>query len=127
MKHHNGTIFAVDSVTGAAKFMYLFHGSPDDGAEPAAPLANVNGVYYGTTTGGGAGGTIYKVTPYGQETMPYSFKGSSDGAYPNSGLIYHHSLFYGVEPFTHLTRRRGSKRPFISSKAATTVFCRRVT
>jgi uncharacterized repeat protein (TIGR03803 family) len=32
-------------------------------------------------------GAVFKVSPQGQETIVYSFKGTSDGSYPMAGLI----------------------------------------
>jgi uncharacterized repeat protein (TIGR03803 family) len=64
-----------------------------DGATPYAGLvADSQGDGFGTTVGGGSGtcncGTIFKITQKGKETVLYSFKGGSQGAYPNAGLIF---------------------------------------
>lgn len=60
-----------------------------DGAYPAGALIPVNGYLYGTTgTGGGSGcggkgcGTVFKVSPAGQESVVYAFKGGADGEAP---------------------------------------------
>lgn len=72
-----------------------------DGADPDAPLIlDVKGNLYGTTIFGGTpeGGTIYKVTPDGVESILYSFKGGvKDGANPFAPLITDGSgNFYGT-------------------------------
>jgi uncharacterized repeat protein (TIGR03803 family) len=47
------------------------------------------GNLYGTTYENGANhlGMIFEISPTGQETNLYSFKGSSDGAFPMAGLV----------------------------------------
>ena len=48
------------------------------------------GNLYGTTSGGGSGGsgTVYKIDPAGTETILYSFGiGNADGAIPSGDLI----------------------------------------
>jgi uncharacterized repeat protein (TIGR03803 family) len=76
------------------KVLYAFKGD-SDGAYPAATLTPIRdrGTYrtylYGTTSGGGTrgGGTVFKLTTYGAETLLYSFAGGEDGAVPYSSLI----------------------------------------
>jgi uncharacterized repeat protein (TIGR03803 family) len=71
---------------------------------PLGDLINVGGTLYGTTQfGGGTGcsggvgcGTVFKVTPRGAETVLYSFKGGSDGANPEGGLINVLGVLYGT-------------------------------
>jgi uncharacterized repeat protein (TIGR03803 family) len=64
-----------------------------DGAGPYAGLVfDQKGNLYGTTAGGGAhGGTVFKLTPKGKETVLHSFCAQincSDGAFPNAGLVF---------------------------------------
>jgi len=65
-----------------------------DGASGEFPLAALivdsSGNLYGTTSEGGAhgGGTVFKVTASGEETVLHSFKGGkSDGKFPIAGLV----------------------------------------
>jgi len=64
---------------------------PPDGENPTANLiVDGNGNLYGTTQVGGANnwwGTVFKITPGGQETVLYSFTGGIDGAVPAAGLF----------------------------------------
>ncbi len=61
----------------------------------AAPTAGPNGVYYGTTDGGGAtgNGTVYELIPEAgaasgfKQKVIYSFSGAADGSVPSSGLL----------------------------------------
>ncbi len=58
-----------------------------DGANPNTAPIFLNGMLYGATTAGGTGcgscGTIYKLDPEtGAESILYSFKGGTDGAWP---------------------------------------------
>src|ERR1700754_1649043 len=64
--------------------LYLFKGAPD-GEAPFAPLIEVDGNLYSTTTAGGTGtgcndgsggcGSIFRVTPAGKERLLHSFQG----------------------------------------------------
>ena len=111
MKHIQTGCFAVallaaSSSAWAAKetVLYSFKGG-SDGESPAAGLINVGGTLYGTTAEGGFGGranyctlgcgTVFSVTPAGAEPV-YSFKGGSDGAYPDAGLINVGGTLYGT-------------------------------
>ncbi len=70
-----GTVFSV-STAGAEHVVYRFKGGAD-GSGPAGPLTYANGVFYGTTGGGGADGrgTVFTLSPSGTERVLYSFKG----------------------------------------------------
>ena len=91
-----GTIFEITSA-GKEKILYRFADTPD-GAHPTAGLvADRDGNFYGTTSQGGniyarefALGTIFRITPDGQETVLYRFNGSaeSDGQNPSSTLVW---------------------------------------
>jgi len=78
--------------------LYSFCAQNDcpDGANPAAPLVfDQKGNLYGTTPYGGEknSGTIFKLTPDGQETVLSSFClqiNCADGAQPSSGLLFDH-------------------------------------
>ncbi|HEX4078186.1 MAG TPA: choice-of-anchor tandem repeat GloVer-containing protein [Rhizomicrobium sp.] len=89
-----GTVFKL-APDGMKTVLYAFGGG-DDGDGPAAqPIMDKSGNLYGTTVGGGgtgcapfAGcGTVFKITPDGQETILHSFTGGSDGAIPGSGAL----------------------------------------
>src|SRR5262245_11870532 len=69
--------------------LHCFRGRAD-GTGPLAPLIrDAAGNFYGTTyTGGAFGvGTVFKVDPFGKESLIYSFAGTQDGANPEGGLI----------------------------------------
>jgi len=82
-----------DTWTGTA--IYAFGDGP--GCNPAASLTvGPNGVFYGTTYGGGTGraGTVFQLTPPStaggawSETTIYNFTGpNGDGAYPAASLV----------------------------------------
>ncbi|HEY4741316.1 MAG TPA: choice-of-anchor tandem repeat GloVer-containing protein [Candidatus Acidoferrales bacterium] len=68
--------------------LHSFIGVPD-GADPeAALMMDPHGNLYGTTLEGGTtdDGTVFKVTPAGQETVLYSFTGGANGD-PYAGLV----------------------------------------
>lgn len=98
-----GTVFDVNSSTGAESVLYRFKGGKD-GAKPSAGLIDVSGELYGpTTAGGGSGcggggcGTIYAVnSSSGTESVSYRFKGKTDGASPESTLTDLSGTFYGA-------------------------------
>jgi uncharacterized repeat protein (TIGR03803 family) len=99
-----GTVFKI-TTSGTKTLLYSFAGG-SDGARPDTPLTNVGGVLYGTTDYGGTGscsahhesgcGTVFMIDPStGAEAMLYSFKGGTDGAYPN-GLTNVRGTLYGT-------------------------------
>src|SRR5205814_8868798 len=80
--------------------LYSFVGAPNDGTGPAALLVqDGDGNFYGTTFGGGTTnhnslcgcngfGTVFRISPSGDETDLYTFAVSSnDGADPYPGLV----------------------------------------
>ena len=76
--------------------LHAFTGGTTDGAAPWAGLTpGPGGVFYGTTSGGGASkhGTVFSLTPpttqggAWTEAILYSFLGGSDGAIPNYGSL----------------------------------------
>ncbi len=93
-------IAARQTLTGPEQVLYRFMGGKD-GANPIAGLTNVGGTLYGTTLGGGSGcgssgcGTIFKLSTSGKETVLYRFKGSTDGANPEAGVIEMNGALYG--------------------------------
>ena len=79
------------------KLVYSFKDG-EDGGYPVDGLANVNGVLYGTTYGGGGGlewGTVFKIES-GQERVLYRFKAGNDGAHPYAGLTEFNGSLYGT-------------------------------
>jgi uncharacterized repeat protein (TIGR03803 family) len=106
-----GTVFKL-TPSGQETVLYSFTGHNADGADPSSNLIfDSQGNLYGTTYYGGAGagggcvtygcGTVYKLTPSGQETVLYSFNGEADGWDPLSGLVFdslgnlYGTTFYG--------------------------------
>jgi uncharacterized repeat protein (TIGR03803 family) len=91
-----GTIFKV-TPAGHETVLYSFTGTNGDGKYPYGSLVRDSaGNFYGTTYGGGTSGagcngygcgTVFKLTPGGNETVLYSFTGGVDGANPQAGLI----------------------------------------
>ena len=101
-----GTVFALDTKTGAETVLYSFcaSGYPcTDGFNPTG-LIVVNGTLYGTTLQGGVYkcdqgedcGTAYSLDPNtGVHTVLHSFGSSTDGWYAN-GLIALNGILYGT-------------------------------
>jgi uncharacterized repeat protein (TIGR03803 family) len=85
------------------KAIYQFKGSSDGGSS-WSDLINVGGTFYGTTRAGGnlacghgqGCGTVFSITPSGQEKVLYSFNDVPDGAAPSAGLVYADGVFYGT-------------------------------
>jgi uncharacterized repeat protein (TIGR03803 family) len=93
------TISCAPSWTFTETVLYSF-GSLGDGANPYAGLVQgSDGNFYGTTYLGGAsnGGTVFRITPAGVETVLYSFGSAGDGTNPFAGLIQSSDgNFYGT-------------------------------
>jgi uncharacterized repeat protein (TIGR03803 family) len=84
-----GTVFKI-TAAGDYSILHKFRSSPTDGAAPRGSLTfDGRGNLYGTTTGGGAHGkgTVFQIGLSRHETVLYSFRGKSDGAYPETNLI----------------------------------------
>lgn len=88
--HGQGTVFKV-APDGSETVLYSFNdNAANDGADPYSTLLmDGAGNLYGTTSVGGAdgGGTIFRLSADGIETLLHSFDGATDGAQPYSGLI----------------------------------------
>lgn len=79
--------------------IYDFNRAHHGASEPTGQLLALNGVFYGTTYFGGprGDGTVFSLTPSGEEHTLYRFKGGrSDGASPNGGLIAVKGVLYGT-------------------------------
>jgi uncharacterized repeat protein (TIGR03803 family) len=89
--------------------LYSFAGG-SDGAAPGAGLTfGAGGVLYGTTYAGGASnaGTVFQLTPPAvaggawTESLLYSFRGGSDGGFPDGGLLLGKSgVLYGTTTYS---------------------------
>jgi uncharacterized repeat protein (TIGR03803 family) len=84
-----GTVYKI-SPTGTETILHSFGGSSDGGEPYAGLITDSAGNLYGTTTVGGAngGGTVFRISPGGMETVLYSFGASNtDGYNPLGGLV----------------------------------------
>ncbi|HEX3368446.1 MAG TPA: choice-of-anchor tandem repeat GloVer-containing protein [Candidatus Cybelea sp.] len=98
-----GTVFSITR-SGSETVLHRFKGGSRDGAHPLAPLLEVDGMLYGTTSNGGAYcrgsggcGTVFSIATSGKETLLYSFKGGKiDGQNPYAGLIDAEGKLYGT-------------------------------
>jgi uncharacterized repeat protein (TIGR03803 family) len=87
-----GTVFEIDAA-GTESVLHSFAGPPGGGGDGSIPeggvIRDAAGNLYGVTFQGGAygPGTVYEVDSSGNETLLYSFSGSSDGGYPSSTLL----------------------------------------
>jgi uncharacterized repeat protein (TIGR03803 family) len=95
-----GTVFAI-SPSGKEKVVHSF-GGLGDGQVPYAGLLKVKGTLYGTTEFGGANcsrfgcGTVFSITPSGNENLLLSFGGPEEGGYPEAGLLNVKGTLYGT-------------------------------
>src|SRR5271166_996272 len=87
-----GTVFKLDT-TGKETILHNFAGPPGGGGDGAYAYEGLTrdtaGNLYSVATEGGAygEGVVYKLDTAGSETLLYSFRGGSDGSYPNSELV----------------------------------------
>jgi uncharacterized repeat protein (TIGR03803 family) len=87
-------LLAFPALTAAQTYSSLFLFSGNDGKSPIAPVTVGQGVLYGTTAFGGAGGfgNVFSLTPPAAagggwtETLLHTFKGS-DGFSPIAGVV----------------------------------------
>jgi uncharacterized repeat protein (TIGR03803 family) len=103
---NKGTVFKITPGAGETVLHVFGSTGSTDGAAPAAALTLASdGNFYGTTSSGGMHneGTVFRITPAGEETVLYSFSGgggvsgSTDGADPVAGLIQgSDGNFYGT-------------------------------
>jgi uncharacterized repeat protein (TIGR03803 family) len=94
-----GTVFSFDLRKGTETILFNFGRVYQTGASPETGLVDVNGVLYGTTSGGGnyGGGTVYAIeTTGGKETILHSFGNGVDGYEPLGGLLNVNGTFYGT-------------------------------
>jgi uncharacterized repeat protein (TIGR03803 family) len=98
-----GAVFELTPKGGSwtESVLYIFTGGLD-GGEPLAGLAiDSHGNLYGTTAIGGASGngTVFMLSladGVWTESVLYSFRGGSDGAYPQSAVTLHNGSIYGT-------------------------------
>ena len=101
-----GTVFRI-RLSGKEKVLYAFVGR-GDGIIPDASLLDVDGTFYGTTSGGGSYracgyssdyfpcGTVFSVTMGGTEKVLHSFGSKTDGIDPVASLIDVNGTLYGT-------------------------------
>ncbi len=82
-----GVIYKLDAL-GNETVLHSFTGHLDGFVPEAGVIRDAAGNLYGTTSYGGASfqGCVFKLDPSGNETVLYSFQGSSDGSDPVAGL-----------------------------------------
>lgn len=99
---NQGTVYSITPDGTTEKVLHSFAGGSTDGARPAAALLEYNGIFYGTTTMGGATqrGSVFSITPAGVEnTLHFFGVTNNDGIQPQSALIVHNGIFYGTTYF----------------------------
>jgi len=106
-----GTVFKLDT-SGQFSTFYSFKGGdggPDGDIPESSLILDPAGNLYGTTNAGGSVqcdpihlpgiscGTIFQLTPAGEETVLYSFGGSEAAGFPTNGLVRDAAgNFYGL-------------------------------
>src|SRR5580692_2137081 len=103
-KHVQATATA-SNASGPFKVIHDF-ASPSRGAFPSnGVVLDLEGNVYGTTNGsysdvGGGGtnnaGVVFKVDPFGHQTVLYSFTGGADGGTPNGVIVDLFGNVYGT-------------------------------
>ena len=102
-----GTVFRL-TTDGKETVLYAFN-SQSDGANPqAAPIVDAEGNVFGTTARGGDAfngslghGTVYKISPNGQETVLHRFSDDGKDGFNPAGKLAMDSAgnLYGTTPF----------------------------
>jgi len=94
----DGAIYEIDTASGAETILYNFLGEPD-GASPVGVPINESNRLFGVTQSGGTAnvGTVFKINvDTGVEKVIYSFKGGTDGEYPDAGVVAKGDALYGT-------------------------------
>jgi uncharacterized repeat protein (TIGR03803 family) len=85
---------------GASGYKTIFSFDGADGSNPKSLLLNVKGTLYGTSYLGGdwsiGGGTVFALTPDGQERVLHNFGRGADGREPAGDLLFLKGTFYGM-------------------------------
>ncbi len=111
-----GTVFKV-TPRGDESVLYAFHGESDGYAPDAGLIVDKAGNFYGTTNSGSSCpsnptfgcGTVFKVSPSGNETVLYSFQGGADGEHPVGGVVLDKAgNLYGTTYYGGGTHCKGS-------------------
>ena len=108
-----GTVFSI-TADGKERLVHSFRSA--DGSLPKSSLTAIRGLFYGTTTSGGAYscgpyhgcGTAFSITRSGSETVLHSFRAPT-GYLPTTNLILKNGIFYGT---AQLGGRYGSGPPY---------------
>jgi uncharacterized repeat protein (TIGR03803 family) len=96
-----GTVFKI-TPSGTLTTLHSFcsQSCTDGGAPYAGLVQGTDGNFYGTTFGGIANGTVFKITPSGTLTTIYTFCFGCTGANPYAGLVQAtDGNFYGTTFF----------------------------
>ncbi len=97
--NENGIVFKI-TPAGVETVLYSFGSVPTGSSRHFLPIQGSDGNFYGTTQGDGTygGGTFFKITPAGVETVLYSFgSGPADGQLPYGPVIQgSDGNFYGM-------------------------------
>jgi uncharacterized repeat protein (TIGR03803 family) len=101
-KCREGTVYSI-TTAGKEKTIYNFPCQRYDGTNPQAAVVAFNGVLYGTTTSGGAAfyndGTVFSLTPSGNELVLFDFMPSSEYGYrADTSLVPLKGVLYGTTP-----------------------------
>jgi len=117
----SGTAFKL-TFNGSSWIHTVLHtfGSGSDGAVPEADLTidKTTGAIYGTTLTGGTAncGTVFELTPSGEESMLYAFQGYKDGCYAQSpvradseGMLYGVMIYAGAHDRGNVYRLKESR------------------
>jgi uncharacterized repeat protein (TIGR03803 family) len=99
--HNLGSVFVI-SPGGGETVLYSFGTNPNDGFYPyGGVVLDKAGNLYGTTSIGGTSnrGTVFKVSPAGDESILHNFGGGADGCNPDAGVVIgKKNDLYGTTP-----------------------------
>jgi len=97
---------AAPALAASESVIHNFGNPPDAYGPRCNMVADASGNMYGTTFSGGHDdlGSVFKVTPAGDETVVYSFVGGADGTHPianlfidkKTGILYGTTIFGGA-------------------------------
>jgi uncharacterized repeat protein (TIGR03803 family) len=108
--NNDGTVFKI-TPAGVETLLWSFGSGNDGNGAYGSLIQGSDGSFYGMTDTGGiyTYGTVFRITPAGDESVLWSFGNTNDGMYPLGSLVQgSDGNFYGLTHYTNATTTYGT-------------------